>query len=90
MFVIYRASYDVYYCENVYLLTREAIASSAAGAPPRSSLVFIVLYIVYKYTYVGTLHFCTDRAKRRRRAARDATHIIPHIRGLRMRSALLV
>lgn len=40
MFVIYRASYDVYYCENVYLLTREAFASPAVDAPPRSPSVY--------------------------------------------------
>lgn len=84
MFVIYRASYDVYYCENVYLLTRRC----PPPLRPVAAIVFIVLYCtlyINKYVYVGTLPFCTVWARPRRKA-RSATHIIPHIRGLRTRS----
>lgn len=50
---------------------------------PVATIVFIVLYCTLYIinVYVGTLQFCTVRAGPRR-AARGATHIIPHIRDL--------
>lgn len=50
---------------------------------PVATIVFIVLYCTLYIinVYVGTLQFCTIRVGPRR-AARGATHIIPHIRDL--------
>lgn len=80
MFVIYRASYDVYYCENVYHLTREATPRRPPSLRPVDALVFIVLYCtlyIIEYVHVGTLRFCTVRAGLGGRP--EALHTSSHI-----------